>query len=276
MSRHQRCTSRVSGIPTAVVLALLAALLTLGGATAAWASDPLPAGSVALFKLTNCPEGWQVLPDADGRLILPLDSTGTPGKISGEPLSNLEKRTHNHPLALSFTARGHSLAATSGSKHRGAPGTYGALPPAMTDYVWNELPYIQYLVCVKTAAPVGNLEPGVPTNFLMYTFQTSYPTGCPTGFDADPGARGGRLPVAVPKGGTVDATFGGPATDESQGENQHTHAASGKLELVPYGVAVASGAGRSYATAGTYDFSGTATLRGVGMPYIVLYQCRKM
>lgn len=271
MSRHPRCTSRVSGIPTAVVLALLAALLTLAGATAARASDPLPAGSVALFHLTDCPKGWEVFSDAAGRLILPLTSSGKPLATSGLALGDLEKRTHTHPLTLSFTAKGHNLAATTGgSNHRGQPGTYSALTPAVTDAAWNELPYIQYLVCVKTAAPVGKLET-VPGNFLMYFKQA----GCPPEFDADPGARGGRFPVAVPKAGTVDATFGGSPIDEFVGENQHTHTASGKLLLSPKSIVIASGSNNPYAARGEYDFSGTANANDVGMPYIVLQQCRK-
>lgn len=270
MSRHQRCTSRVSGIPTAVVLVLLAALLTLGGATAAWASDPLPPGSVALFNLTDCPLGWEVFSNAAGRLVLPLTSTGKPLATGGLALGDLEKRTHTHPLNLSFTARGHSLAATGDSNHRGTPGTYSALSPAVTDPAWNELPYIQYLVCVKTGPPVGKLET-VPSNFLMYFNQA----GCPAEFDADPGARGGRFAVAVPKAGTVDATFGGDPIDEFVGENTHTHTASGKLVLPPKSVAIASGSGRSYAARGEYDFSGMATAADVAMPYIVLQQCRK-
>ena len=270
MSRHQHCTSRVSGIPTAVVLALLAALLTLGGATAAWASDPLPAGSVAMFKLKDCPDGWVQFSAAGGRLILGLDDTGTAGEQFGKPLSNLEARTHTHPLSLSFTAPGHSLAATSGPRHRGEPGTYSALQPAVTAAAGNELPYIQYSVCVKTAQPEGTLAT-VPSNFLMYFNQA----GCPQGFAAAPAALGGRFPVAVPKGGTVDAPFGGPPTNEGVGENAHSHTASGKLELKPDGISLASGSGRSYAAAGTYDFGGTAALTVVDMPYIVLQQCLK-
>jgi hypothetical protein len=276
MSRHQRCTSRVSGIPTAVVLALLAALFTLGGATAAWAIDPLPAGSVALFNRTDCPEGWVVFNEAVGRLMLPPPTTtGKTPEPTGQALSDLEKRTHTHNLTLSLIVGGHSLAATTGgSNHRGNPGTYGTSTPAVTAAVWNELPYIQYLVCVKTAAPVGGLET-VPRNFLMYFHNQPGQTGCPPEFDADPGIRGGRFPVAVPMHGTVDSPFGGPTMDEFGGENQHSHTASGKVLLSPKSISIASGSGPSYAAWGERDFSGTANANIVGMPYIFLPQCRK-
>ena len=60
-------------------------------------------GGVVFFDSTVCPNGWSEYLPARGRHVLGLPFAGTVGATFGTPLTNLEIRTHDHPLASSAT-----------------------------------------------------------------------------------------------------------------------------------------------------------------------------
>lgn len=61
----------------------------------------VPAGTIAFFELTICPNGWTPYDPARGRTIVGLPSTfaadgGLGGTQGGTPLSDRENRSHGH------------------------------------------------------------------------------------------------------------------------------------------------------------------------------------
>ncbi len=63
-----------------------------------------PNGSVMMFDLTECPEGWTALSDAAGRTIVGLGDGGALKGTVGTALGNIENRTHTHNVNPANTA----------------------------------------------------------------------------------------------------------------------------------------------------------------------------
>jgi hypothetical protein len=64
----------------------------------------VPSGAVMFFDLASCPSGWSELSDARGRVLVGLNgSAGTLKGSVGEPLGDLESRTHAHDIDIAET-----------------------------------------------------------------------------------------------------------------------------------------------------------------------------
>ncbi|MBR9690389.1 hypothetical protein GOV08_01765, partial [Candidatus Woesearchaeota archaeon] len=135
-------------------------------------SHTLPAGTIIFFNGTSCPTGFNELTTARGRAIVGLPSSGTLGGTVDTAYSNLEDRTHNH------TTQGHTLTiaempshthttdlmlntsksggvgwpvGTEGSSTITYPtGGSGSHDHGNTTSNSANIPYIQFLVCIKT------------------------------------------------------------------------------------------------------------------------------
>lgn len=67
----------------------------------------MPTGTVAFFVLATCPEGWSELVEARGRAVVGLGSGATLLGTVGDPLGDLEERSHSHavgPVTVETTA----------------------------------------------------------------------------------------------------------------------------------------------------------------------------
>jgi hypothetical protein len=235
---------------------------------AASMGDSLPLGAISFFKSEHCPPGWVKFDAGVGRLLVPTVAATLPGTMHGTPLANGEDRTHTHDIAASITLGGVSYAGVVGGGNGGvAPaGTYGFA--AATSPASSGLPYVQLLVCFKSAPPVAAAAP-VPTGTLLF-----FRSQCPTGWTQAASTQG-RFLVGVPAGAPPNVSFGGAplASDETR---RHVHKAAGTVEVGHHGIALASGCcGGGYAEGGSFPYMLTSSDSGLDLPYLELLHCRK-
>src|SRR4029079_19388390 len=119
-------------------------------------------------------------------------------------------------------------------------GRGGAQPLTVTlDKAKDGLPYVQLLICHKTAAPI--IKKGLaPAGSLMF-FQSA---DCPSGWGRVTTTEG-RFLVGLPEKGTAAQSFGGPPLQPGpagQGEKRgHTHEVKGSIATSSHGIALLSG-----------------------------------
>lgn len=231
-------------------------------------TDSYPTDTVSFFTGNACPTGWEPYAAGAGRTIVPTLGPGAGGATRGTPLTTGEDRTHTHVASPQVTLGSVSYALATGSGlNVGAAGP--VIMNGSTNAASSGLPYVQLLVCRKTAAPVAGAAP-LPSGLMIYTAATS----CPSGF-SQAAATKGRFVVGLPSGGTNGATFGGSPIDASS-TTVHTHTVAGNLVTTPYGVTGLSGCcGSGYAQNGTYPFSAASSDGDVGLPSVHLAQCQK-
>jgi len=245
----------------------LLALLALAPAAAVTAADGFPAGSVAFFNKKTCPEGWDTLEIADGRLVASLMPGGGNGAQVGTALSDQEDRKHSHKFSSSIKPSEASYVLIGGccndslAKHK----TYDF--NGTTDKVSSGLPYVQLLMCQKVA---GGETKDVPKGLLMYSSGFT----CPKGF-SQPLTLQGRFFIGLPDNGSPGISFGGPALSPSSSPI-HSHEFSGSASLEHQGIAGASGCCASgYAKKGSYDYSGNTDSHSVDLPFVQFLNCVK-
>ncbi len=231
-------------------------------------TDSYPTDTVSFFTGNACPTGWEPYTTGQGRTIVPTLGPGAGGGTRGTPLTTGEDRTHTHFASPQVTIGSVSYALVTGSGlNVGMAGP--VIMNGSTNAASSGLPYVQLLVCRKTAAPVAGAAP-LPSGLLLYTAATS----CPTGFSQAAGTQG-RFVVGLPSGGTNGATFGGSPIDGTTATT-HTHTVSGNLVTTAEGVAgLSNGAATGYAQNGTYPFSAASSDGDVGLPSVHLKQCQK-
>jgi hypothetical protein len=59
----------------------------------------VPQGAVMTFNLTSCPAGWTEMTAAQGRAIVGMPSGGTLSGHVGDPMGDLESKSHRHQIA---------------------------------------------------------------------------------------------------------------------------------------------------------------------------------
>ena len=94
--------------------------------------------------------------------------------------------------------------------------------------------------------------------------------GCPDGWELVT-AYEGRFLAALPAGGDVGASWGGPSLIPFQEEPTASHGIAGSLSLASTGVGLATGCcDGGYAKAGMYSFDGNTHDEAVHFPFIML------
>ena len=218
-----------------------------------------------------CPSGWQPYDAAAGRSLVPAPDSdgGLPAMpvTQGSALASGEDRTHAHSVSGSVDFPDVQYVAIAGSGNGGLAPSGGAPVVATLSQEQAGLPYLQLLVCQKTAAPVAAAHP-VPHGTLLY-----FTSPCPAGWTRAADTQG-RYLVGLPSGGAA-GSFGGPPL--GLGElRTHTHTVSASFSTVSHGVALASGCcGSGYAGSGSYSFSLPSSAAAAGLPYLQLPQCQK-
>lgn len=249
----------------AAVLALVA------GPAAAQTGDALPTGTISFFNLAACPVGWSAEPlaQADGRLLLPLPPTGENGGVAGAPLTNGQDPAHTHGFSSSIDLSGVEYMGAAGCcndsvSNDNKKSFSGTTAPSSTG-----LPYVQLLVCRKTAAP-PTPAPAPPAGMLIYTGASA----CAEGWTQNLANRG-RFLVGLPVNGKPGLAFGGPPLQPLE-QRTHTHAFSGRVSTQPAEIELVSGCcAGGYGRNGTYSFSGTTAAASSNLPFMQLLQCQK-
>ena len=256
---------------------LLVALGALVSASPALASDALPQFTIAYFN-GSCPEGWDnsSLGDADGRFLVPTMPGGGVGSFAGKVLASQQEPTHEHRKAsgsISTSSKQFILVGGCCNNSLASAGTHamtGAAAPAS-----DNLPYIQYNVCMKLTLPVTTAE--VPTGLSTFYM---LPT-CPRGWNTV-NAAAGRYIVGLHTTGIPGATYGGKPL--APGETRvHSHAMDGTMNLAAHKIAGASGCcAKNYAGSGDVNFTGKTEVDGTSAydsvaqaPYYTGTFCRK-
>jgi hypothetical protein len=278
-TKHPKCSR-----PARASLLLLQAALVTWSAPASThaqtASDPYPQTTIAFFNATTCPGGWEPYTDGNGRFVVPVSVNSGVGQPVLSPLSSGQDPTHTHDFSSAIQVKRVKYAGKSGGgntnlAHAGRKDFTGTTVAASSN-----IPYIQLLICIKTATPGPGAIPSGVTSFFR-------DLSCPTGWSSPP-ATLGRFLVALPPNGAARGEFGGsPLT--SQENRAHTHQFSGSVETKAHGIAGVSGCqpflpcARDYAKHATYSYnketeSGNTKETGSGtanLPYIQLMHCTK-
>lgn len=236
--------------------------------------DSLPTGAISFFNSKSCPSGWEPFAAAAGRSVVPAVGTEV-GTTAGAPLGDAEDRPHGHTVTANLPLPQVSYAGIAGEANHGV--ARGGSPPLNVtfDKVSAGLPYVQLLICQKTAAPITT-KGLAPSGTLMF-FATP---ACPNGWGMTVTTTG-RFLVGVPEKGTANQSFGGAPlgkTPEGEAESRtHTHEARGTITTSSHGIALLSGgAADGYARNGKHPYVATAAASTVEFPYIQLLQCQKL
>ena len=114
-------------------------------------SNEIPAGSLPIgvstfFTADQCPNGWQEVQDAQGRLVLSVKEKKWVGKTVGSPLEDQEDRPHRHHFMLTTSLPAKGVAANACCNWEGAESgfyrsdVYGSSGKS-------QLPFYQALFC---------------------------------------------------------------------------------------------------------------------------------
>ena len=236
--------------------------------------DSLPMGAISYFNRQTCPSGWLPFDVAAGRTVVPAQGTEV-GLATGMPLTDAEERTHSHPVTATLQLPTVDYAGIAGEANHGL-GRGGSQTLNVTfDKASAGIPYVQLLICQKTAAPITT-KGLAPAGTLMF-FATR---DCPAGW-GQTSTSTGRFLVGLPENGTANQSFGGkPLQSGPQGEPEqrgHSHDAAGTIATSSHGIALLSGGlAEGYAKNDKHAYKVSSDSTAVDMPYIQLLQCQKL
>jgi hypothetical protein len=237
-----------------------------GGSGAGDAGDAVPPGAVSFFRPGACPEGWSPFDAAVGRFLIPTVGKAAGGTPYGIPLASGEDRAHTHDVTGVMTLPPISFAGIAGESNHGVAIAGPVVLATTSDPASSGLPYVQFLVCKKTAAAANTRS--LPSRMRLFFDAPA----CPPDW-SQPAAPQGRFLVGLPEGADADATFGGQP-HSGLDPREHVHANDGALATTPHGIALASGCcADGYAADGSYPFTADTGKGSAEMPYLELLQC---
>jgi hypothetical protein len=133
------------------VVALLVTPCLFGGGPAQGGAPPddgVPSGTVAFFSGGQCPTGWVLASDVQGRLVVAVSDGTQAGLMVGTPLGDQEDRTHTHTYSATVPMPPKDIAGADGPNNNGAASqTYTVA--GTTDAGTTGLPFIQEQPCLK-------------------------------------------------------------------------------------------------------------------------------
>jgi hypothetical protein len=272
--------SKLARVSLLLIQAALVACSVPASTHAQTASDPYPQTTIAFFKATACPSGWEPYADGNGRFVVPVSVSSGVGEPVLKALSNGQDPMHTHDFSSAIQVKRVRYTGKSGGGNTNLASAGKKEFSGTTEAASLNIPYVQLLVCIKTATPGPGAIPSGVTSFFKNL-------SCPTGWSSPPSTLG-RFLVALPPNGAVRAEFGGPPLTPKE-NRQHTHQFSGSVETNAHGISGASGCkrflpcARDYAKKDTYTYNreteeGNSRATGSGaanLPYIQLLQCTK-
>jgi hypothetical protein len=114
-------------------------------------ADDSPAGMVAFFTGTSCPNGWTAASYASGRLVVAVTEGDEVGNTVGTPLSDREDRTHDHGYSTTIDLEHKSISAASGCcNDQGAKDTDSNEASGTTKKSTSGYPFTQLVICEKS------------------------------------------------------------------------------------------------------------------------------
>ena len=235
-----------------------------------------PNGSVVLFHKEGCPDGFQLMSEANGRFLLPTPIGGTVGETVGTALASGEDRGHSHTFSSSIDVPQQSLAAASGSNNRAPKGNKPF--SGVTASASAGVPYLQLLACRaidRPDPPAGEPITGDPLPSKTFSYFST--AACPAGWTRSSLHAGRFLAGLLPAsgGGVPYETRGGAPLVPGE-DRQHTHTFGGSVNVPNNEVVLLSGCcNDKFGATGTFGFSGTSSPAGLGMPYLSLLGCEK-
>ncbi|MCA8967440.1 MAG: IPT/TIG domain-containing protein [Planctomycetes bacterium] len=238
---------------------------------------PFPNGTVMLFDREGCPDGFELMGEADGRFLVPTPTGGTVGQTVGTPLASGEDRGHAHSFSASITVPQNSIAALGGGNNNHAKkGTYGF--SGTTNGSASGVPYLQLLVCRATDRdPPPPEEPVTGDLVPAGTFSFFDLDACPDGWTRS-GLHEGRFLTGLlpPSGGGLPYETRGGAPLAPGEDRLHTHSFSGSVNVPSLSAAIVSGCCfNDTGGHGSFGYAGTTGAAPLGLPYISLLGCEK-
>jgi hypothetical protein len=227
--------------------------------------DGFPEGAIAFFLGTGCPSGWSPFAEGAGRTVVP-SAGAEAGTAVGVPQAGNERRAHRHELAVAVELPSISFAGIAGEANHGVARSGVVQGASTTDPGEADLPYVQLLICTRTAPSSGRRAPSGVVAFFAED-------ACPAPWREAASALRGRLLIGLPADGVAGETFGGAPLTAGE-VRTHTHPVSASLGGASHGIALASGCCASgYAAAGPRATTAAAAAAPVDLPYVQLLAC---
>ncbi len=283
---HRDIYSRVARMIVCGLLGVVSALSP--PLSSAQATDTSPAGMVAFFPQSQCPDGWEPATYAQGRLLLGVtDLTSYDlAKTTGTALTNLEAPAHQHPFAVTLDLAEKHLSGgdcggdTGNAVHKGSYTVNGPTQSGGS----SDLPLFQILACEKkdsgqsppptdgygtSAVAFFNL-PACPANWQP---AIGYPQGNTESAPSSPVDGYFVMPFEAPPDGTVGTLVGNPYGNGEQ--RTHSHALTSSISLGSYQYEVFLGSCSNLTSDGAHSFSGTTSASFDNVPYVQLLMCER-
>ena len=240
-------------------------------------TDNYAQNMVAFYDAAACPQGWELMESdskpVNGVFAIPFADPGSAiGTVSGTPLTPGSPWTHSHSFKSSISVGSTDLQADSGSGSSSAQdGTYDFSGTTSTETI--AFPYLQLLLCKKTAFSSNTLPAGLPQKILMFYAENDCPDGwvvSPSGFN--------RPLLGLPEGGTPNESVGDETVASPGHDYWHDHGISGSVNVGSQKISVDKGCNiflcdKGHANSGSVSFSGTTYWDGA-LPYITLSLCQ--
>ncbi|WP_295389439.1 hypothetical protein [uncultured Thiodictyon sp.] len=215
----------------------------------------------------------------NGVFPMPFAGTGadsaTRGRIVGTSLPNLASAgVHSHTLASGITLSAERFDLVGGdTEHLGTPGWHPFTATASSDDPG--VPYLQLLLCRKTAAAAAPPPPGLANLILYADTPCADLSGSAGQTWTAATADSGRFAVGLAPGAAGPGqTFGGPAL-APLAQPQHTHAFAGTVGIEGHGVTPAFWFHSTIGDAAdNVAFSGTTDPAVAPLPYLAVSACR--
>jgi hypothetical protein len=263
---------------TRSLLAFVVGLLLAGvAANAAIAADSMPFLTEAYFA-GPCPEGWVYIDGAKGRFLVPSPLGAGSGSFAGEALDGTKAPSHSYSKmtgSIDLPSKNFILIGGCCNDNLGDSGNYPI--SGNTDRVTDNLPYIQYSACLKSAQPDAT---AVPSGVLSFTALPN----CAQGWTEETAVRG-RYIIGLPDNGTAYFAFGGDPLAPSE-VRTNSLPVVGNIQFNGHDIAGGSGCCASgYAASGSFAINGGKTVpnqdsshpydSAVQAPYYTATMCRK-
>jgi hypothetical protein len=246
-------------------------------------TDTTPAGMVAFFPQSECPNGWEPATYAHGRLLLGVTdlTTHTLGKQVGTALADLTPPAHKHGFTVTFKLAETNLDGgdcgggdDGAAKYDGDGNGYTTTGNSANG--GTNPPLFQILACEKSDD--GQTPPPVDdygTAALAFFNLNSCPTNWTPATDSKNSLVNGAfvMPFEAPPDDTVGNMVGTPY--ENGGQGAHTHSMTVDIDLNSIQYKKFAGGCKYLTSAGTQSFSGTTDEASNSVRYVQLLLCER-